>query len=40
MSGPVSRKELWVRLPPDLCMLTEAMSAPADIAETGMSAPK
>ena len=28
--------ELWVRLPPDLCMDTAAISAPASMADTGM----
>ena len=38
--GPVSRKEDWVRLPPDLCMDTAAISAPASMAVVGMPAPK
>ena len=33
--GPVRRKELWVKLPPDLCIETLAISAPAAIAERG-----
>lgn len=35
MAGPMSSMELCVRLPPDLCMLTAAISAPAAMAETG-----
>ena len=30
-----NKSELCVRLPPDLCMDTDAISAPASIAETG-----
>ena len=40
MAGPVSNTELWVRLPPDLCIETAAMSAPAAIALMGMFSPK
>ena len=40
MFGPISRKLDWVRLPPDLCIETADMSAPASIAEIGMPAPK
>ena len=40
MPGPMSRRLDWVRLPPLLCMDTEAMSAPASIADTGMWSPK
>ena len=40
MAGPASSSELWVRLPPDLCMDTAAISAPAAMADTGISAPK
>jgi hypothetical protein len=32
--------ELWVREPPDLCMLTAAISAPAAMALTGRFSPK
>ena len=34
-SGPVKRRELCVRLPPDLCIDTAAMSAPHAIADAG-----
>ena len=40
MFFPMSRNELWVRLPPDLCILTEAQSAPAAIAVMGKFSPK
>ena len=40
MAGPTSSRELWVRLPPDLCMETAAMSAPAAMAEMGSSSLK
>ena len=36
-SGPVKRRELCVRLPPDLCIEIAAISAPACIAEIGSS---
>ena len=38
--GPVNSRELWVRLPPDLCMLTAAISAPASMADIGNPSPK
>lgn len=39
--GPVSKRLLCVRLPPDLCIETDAMSAPAAIAfSTGIFFPK
>ena len=37
---PTSRKALCVSDPPDLCIDTEAMSAPASIAETGRRSEK
>ena len=38
--GPMSSRLDWVRLPPLLCMETDAMSAPAAMADTGRPLPK
>ena len=35
-----NKKEDWVKEPPDLCMETAAISAPAAIAEIGKCLPK
>ena len=40
MAGPIKSSELCVRLPPDLCMETAAISAPAAMADTGRFSPK
>ena len=40
IDGPHSRKLDCVSEPPDLCMETDAKSAPAAIAETGIFSPK
>ena len=40
MAGPQRSRLLWVRLPPDLCMDTAAISAPAAMADMGSSSLK
>ena len=40
MAGPQSSRLLWVKLPPDLCMDTAAISAPAAMADRGSSSLK